>query len=277
MADLPALASAPPSWTRLSSHLKQYNSAIVALSGGVDSTLLALVTHRVLPKGSVHAVTGVSSSLPSKSLEQIKVFCNSHGITLHTVKTYELSNKNYIKNSPDRCFHCKEELYSKLQEKASELGVQVVLDGTHPGDLQGHRPGHKAALNLNVKSPFIDTGISKSEIRAMAEHLGLNNATSPSSPCLSSRVAYGVPVTPERLLRIERSEAVLHELGFPKVRVRLHGPTARIEVPAADISRLAQLHKKISHELRKIGFTYVTLDLEGYRSGSLLKIIDKRP
>ena len=149
-----------------------------------------------------------------------------------------------------------------------------MLDGTHSGDLQGHRPGHRAAIQWGVVSPFVELGIDKPAIRDLATSLQLKNAATPSSPCLSSRVAYGIPVTPERLRRIERSEKFLRSLGYKKVRVRLHGPTARIEVPPSDLERIAAQHLLISDQLRRYGFTYVTVDLQGYRSGSLLEIVD---
>jgi uncharacterized protein len=269
--------STPPSSLpeqRLRHHLRQYSSIAIALSGGVDSTLLTLLAHQELPFGTVHAITGISSSLPANSLDAIKAFCKNHRISIHFVHTDELNKLSYVRNSPDRCYHCKDELYDKLQEQAARLGAEIVLDGTHGDDLKGHRPGHRAAIEWGIKSPFVELGIVKSTIRQLAHSLGLTNAAAPSSPCLSSRVAYGIPVTPERLKRIERSENFLCSLGFPKVRVRLHGPTARIEVPAADLSRLANQHRTIAQKLKSYGFTYVTLDLQGYRSGSLLEIIE---
>ena len=258
---------------RLRDHLRNYSSIAIALSGGVDSTVLTFLAHQELPRGQVHAITGVSQSLPASSIDSIKAFCCDHAIPLHLVNTYELNQLNYVRNSPDRCFHCKDELYEKLQDKASELGAEVVIDGTHSDDLRGHRPGHQAAIQRGIISPFVELGIGKPVIREIANSLNLKNAATPSSPCLSSRVAYGIPVTPERLKRIERSEAFLRSLGYSRVRVRLHGPTARIEVPPADLAKIAAQHQLISERLRHFGFTYVTLDLQGYRSGSLLEIV----
>jgi uncharacterized protein len=253
-------------------YLQRNTSALIALSGGVDSTLLAFLAAQELGPRA-HAATGVSDSLPSDALVSIRALCQSFGLTLSEVTTSELSNQRYTSNAPDRCFHCKDELYSQLRHLADNLDLPTIIDGTHQGDLQGHRPGYAAGKEWGVKSPFIDLSMGKEDIRELARDLALPNAQKPSSPCLSSRIAYGVPVTKTRLKRVEESERFLRSLGFKRVRVRLHDSIARIEVPPAQLPALAQKAPLIHDALRKLGFTYVTLDLGGYRSGSLLEVI----
>jgi uncharacterized protein len=247
-------------------------SAVVALSGGVDSSVVAAVTAQVLG-GRALAVTGVSPSLAPGDLERVKAFCGAWGLRHVTVVTRELERPAYVENSPERCYHCKTELFSTLARLAGERGLASVLDGTTADDLAGHRPGRRAASEHGVLSPLLEVGAGKAHVRAIARRLGLTNAERPASPCLSSRIAYGVRVTPERLDRVERAEACLRRLGFSELRVRLHDRLARIELLPADFARAAVQASTIAAELRALGFVYVTLDLMGLRSGSLLEIL----
>ena len=248
-------------------------SAVVALSGGVDSSVVAALAAHELGRAAL-AVTGVSASLPSEELEPIRALCARLGIEHAVVSTSELSVEGYARNAPDRCFFCKDELYRRLGEIAQARGLRWVLDGTTAEDLAGHRPGHRAAVAHGVVSPLVEVGAGKRDVREMARRIGLPNAERPSSPCLSSRIAYGVRVTPARLDRVGRAEAFLRTLGFSDVRVRLHDAIARVEVPRGELGRAIEHAEDIRGQLRSLGFTYVTLDLGGLRSGSLLEVLE---
>ena len=252
-------------------YLRPYHSVLVALSGGVDSSVLLALTQKVFSK-KIIAATGVSQSLKGEDLIEIHKFCRAQKVALFEVPTDELNNDNYVKNQPDRCYFCKQELYQKLNNLVREQHADVILDGTHVDDLMGHRPGHKAAREQQVKSPFVDLGVGKADIRAFAANLNLPQKDKPASPCLSSRIAYGVEVNTERLLRVRDAEDYLHELGLLKCRVRLHDTIARIEVPTDDFPLLMKHQEPIQRYLKSLGFTYVTLDLGGMRSGSLLEV-----
>ena len=247
-------------------------SVVVALSGGVDSSLLAAIASQELPNKAI-AVTGISASLPRQELDDIRHFCQSHALKHITVETHELKQPSYRENTPDRCYFCKEELYGQLQSLAKEHQIDTIIDGTHADDLQGHRPGHQAALDAGVRSPLVELAATKHDVRTLANKLNLSSANRPSSPCLSSRIAYGQEVTEEKLEQIERGEAFLKTLGFKKVRLRYHDAIARIEIPKEELNQLIGHAEVIHTHLRELGFTYVTLDLGGYRSGSLLEIV----
>ncbi len=257
---------------RLRARLRALPSAVVALSGGVDSSVVAALAAEELGARAL-AVTGISPSLATSELEAIRAFCGARGLAHVSVETHELARPGYVENSPDRCYHCKSELFGVLAEVARARGFAHVLDGTTAEDLGGHRPGRRAAVELGVLSPLVETGASKRDVRAIARRLGLRNAERPSSPCLSSRIAYGVSVTPERLDRVGRAEAVLRGLGFSQLRVRLHDSIARIEVPRGELARAVEHADVIARELKALGFVYVTLDLAGLRSGSLLEVL----
>ena len=257
---------------RLRARLAALPSAVVALSGGVDSSVLAALAALELGSRAL-AVTGVSPSLSTSELTAIEGFCKERGLAHVAVDTRELERPGYVENSPDRCYHCKTELFTVLARVARDRGVGPVIEGTNADDLSGHRPGRRAAAELGVLSPLVEVGATKADVRAIARRLGLSNAERPSSPCLSSRIAYGISVTPERLERVGRAEAALKARGFPELRVRLHGDIARIEVPRRDLVRVSEQADAIVAELRALGFVWVTLDLAGLRSGSLLEVL----
>jgi uncharacterized protein len=249
---------------------------LVAFSGGVDSAVVAKAAQVALGDRAI-AVTGVSASLAIGELEAARRIAASIGIRHETIHTDELNDVGYLANAPNRCWHCKSELYSQMRELAAELGFTTIANGTNADDLGDFRPGLQAAAEHGVLSPLVECGIDKQGVRQLARDWGLEVWDKPASPCLSSRVVYGLEITPERLARIDAAEALLKELGFTTVRVRCHhDELARLEVSADEIARLADdtLRIEIAGHLRKIGFHYVTIDLVGFRSGSFLPLIE---
>jgi uncharacterized protein len=252
-----------------------YGTCAVAFSGGIDSTVVAKAAHLALGDAAV-AVTGTSASLAAGELEEAVALARLIGIRHEVIATDEFSNPDYLQNAPDRCYHCKTELYTHLEGLAERLGVAVVLNGANVDDLGDYRPGMQAAKEHRVASPLAECGFRKSDVRALAAEWELPTWDKPATPCLSSRVAYGEAVTPERLAMIDRGEQFLREQGLGVVRVRYHkGDVARLEVPIEALARLceAPLRDILVERFKAMGFKYVTLDLEGFRSGSLNALV----
>jgi pyridinium-3,5-biscarboxylic acid mononucleotide sulfurtransferase len=252
---------------RLAVILTGLERVIVAYSGGVDSALLAAAAHDALDRNAV-AVTAVSPSLAGRELAAATELARSFGWNHRTVDTHEIDRAEYARNSADRCYWCKSELFDVLDPLADEMRATIAT-GTNLDDLSDYRPGLRAAGERSVRTPLAEAGLTKSEVRALSAERGLPTADKPASPCLASRFAYGVRVTREGLERIERAEEVVRALGFEELRVRDHGDLARIEVPPEAIERVTAQRATIERELKSLGFTYVTVDLGGFRSGSL--------
>jgi pyridinium-3,5-biscarboxylic acid mononucleotide sulfurtransferase len=240
---------------------------VVAYSGGVDSSVLAEVCHRELG-GDALAVTAVSPSLARRELDAARTLATARGWSHRTVGTHEVGREEYARNDGDRCYWCKTELFEVLEPMASERGAGIAI-GTVVDDLGDYRPGLRAAAQHRIAAPLADAGLRKADVRALARAFDLPVADKPASPCLSSRVAYGVRVTPERLRRIDRAEDFLWSLGFSDVRVRDHIDLARVEVPAPELDRAFALQERIAARLGQLGWTRVEVDPEGLRSGSL--------
>lgn len=260
---------------RLLALIAGYESCAVAFSGGVDSAVVAKAAQLALGDRAL-AVTGSSASLAEGELEAARNVAQQIGIHHRVIDTQEFADANYLRNSPDRCFHCKTELYTQLEGLAEKLGVRVIANGANLDDQGDYRPGMLAARQHEVRSPLIECGLNKADVRRLAAHWRLPVWDKPASPCLSSRIAYGQEVTPERVAMIDQAERFLREHGFRELRVRYHGDDlARLEVRLDELPRLAEpeLRQAVVERLRDLGFKYVTLDLQGFRSGSLNQII----
>jgi uncharacterized protein len=256
--------------------LAALDSLLVAYSGGVDSAYLAWAAHRALGEHAL-AVTATSASFSAHDREQAECCAREASFAHEFIATDELSNPLYVANNADRCYHCKSELFDALDRLATARGFAAVAYGINADDTSDFRPGHRAAAEHKVLAPLLDAQLGKAEIRALAEAAGLTVWDRPASACLSSRVPYGIAVTPETLTKIERGEAILRELGFRQFRVRYHHQMARIEIAREELPRALEpeIAAVITSRIKAAGFEYVTLDLEGYRQGSLNAALKK--
>jgi len=255
--------------------LSELESCAVAFSGGVDSVLVARLAYEALGDRAV-AVTGTSDSLAAGELEEATELARLIGIRHEIVRTGEFADADYLANRPDRCYHCKTELYSQLDTLLPRLGVRTIVNGANLDDRGDHRPGMIAAGEHAVRSPLIEAGLTKSDVRQLSAWYGLPVWDKPATPCLSSRIAYGEEVTPERVRMIDEAERYLRSSGLVELRVRYHrGDHARIEVPLQALPRLceASVREPLVAQLKSLGFKYITLDLEGFRSGSLNQVV----
>ncbi len=261
---------------RLLRLLRDYGRVAVAFSAGVDSTVVAKAAQLACGDSAV-AVTADSDSLASGEREEAERLAAMIGIRHQIIRTEEFQNSDYLRNASNRCYFCKTELYTQMEGLAETLGVDVIANGANLDDRGDHRPGMQAAAEHSIRSPLIEAELTKAEVRELARQWQLPVWDKPASPCLSSRIAYGVEVTPERVARVDRAEQFLREqLGLRELRVRLEAnELARIEIPATEVTRVvaADVREKIAVELKSLGFRYITLDLEGFRSGSMNEVL----
>jgi uncharacterized protein len=264
---------------KLEAHLKKKQQTMVAYSGGVDSALLAFAAHRVLGERMV-AVLADSASLARREYRNALDFAQKHGIPLQIVRTRELDDPSYRANQADRCYHCKKALFAKIETLREQLQGSRDIEpwqisyGVNVDDLGDYRPGIQAAREASIQAPYLELGFSKQTIRDVCTYYNLEIADKPAMPCMASRIAYGEKVTPQKLSQIEKAEDLLYDLGLRVLRVRHHGDTARIEVPLPDFETILTHRQEIRQKFHALGFAYVALDLDGFKSGSLNSVLE---
>lgn len=260
----------------LKEYIRGLNSLAVGFSGGVDSTLLLYVAHEVLGEKAI-AVTSKSVFVPEREEKEAFDFCKKYGIRQVICEVNPLELESCKHNHPDRCYHCKLKIFTEIKKAASENGIEYVAEGSNMDDLGDYRPGLKAVKELEIKSPLREAGLTKAEIRAISKSYGLPTYSKPAYACLASRFVYGEEITLDKLLMIDKAEQFLIENGFLQERVRLHGNLARIEVPEEDMPRLMadNFRKELYSRFKEIGFTYVSLDLQGYKMGSMNAVLEE--
>ncbi len=259
-------------YKKLKDHLASLGSLAVGFSGGVDSAFLLAAAHEALGDSMI-AVTARSRFVPESDLGEATAFCKERGIRHFIVDFDPLADATVRSNPPDRCYYCKKKVFGAIMDKAREHGIEYVADGSNADDRNDYRPGARAVEELGIVSPLQEAGLTKAEIRELSKSMGLPTWKKPSAACLASRIPYGEEITEEKLSRIDAAESFLKSLGFTNMRVRSHGDLARIELAPDETGRMADdgLRKAVSDKLKELGFTYVTVDLEGYRMGSLNK------
>ncbi len=255
---------------KLKEYLSKLGSVAVAFSSGVDSTFLLRTAHEVLGD-DVIALTARSCSFPGRELKEAEEFCKSEGIRHIIIESEELAIDGFKQNPKNRCYLCKKELFSKMIQTAEEEGIKFVAEGSNLDDNGDYRPGLKAIAELGIKSPLREAGLTKDDIRALSKEMGLKTWDKPSFACLASRFVYGETITEEKLAMVDKAEQLLLDLGFRQVRVRIHGDIARIEILPSEFAKLTEdaVRDKVNSTLKNLGFSYVAMDLEGYRSGSM--------
>ena len=263
---------------KLEEHLIKMHQTMIAYSGGVDSALLAYAAYRVLGKRMV-AVLADSASLSRREYRNAIGFAQKHGIPLQIIRTQELEDPSYQANEADRCYHCKKALFKKIEalrmqlQESNDVESWQVSYGVNMDDLGDYRPGIQAAREASILAPFLELGFNKQTIRDVCAYYNLEIADKPAMPCMASRIAYGEKVTPEKLSQVEQAEDFLYDLGLRVLRVRHHGDTARIEVPHSDFETILRHRKEINLKFHALGFVYVALDLNGFKSGSLNSVL----
>ena len=259
---------------KLFADLGSMDRVIVAFSGGTDSAYLAWAANRVLGAKAI-AMTADSASLPESHKRDAEAFVRQFDITHEYIQTYEFENPEYLKNAPDRCFHCKDELFTRLSQLGRERGIENIIYGVNLDDLGDYRPGQNAAKKHEVAAPLADAGLSKAEIRELSRQAGLPTWDRPAAACLSSRIPYGTPVTIENIKTVETGEEEIKALGFRQFRVRFHGDVVRIEIAPDEMAAAlnSEMARRFTAIFKGLGFKYITLDLEGYRQGSLNEVL----
>jgi uncharacterized protein len=261
----------------LFANLRDLGRVVIAYSGGTDSAYLAWAAHRVLGENAL-AITADSPSIPASHKRDAEAFAQECGFAHQYIATYEFDNADYVKNDKDRCFHCKDELFLRLEAYAAEHGYRQIIYGVNRDDLGDYRPGQRAAKIHQVKAPLVEAELTKAEIRELSHLAGLSTWDRPAAACLSSRVPYGTPVTPRTIRTIEQGEEAVRALGFRQFRVRFHGELVRIEIAREELPKAFTLESAgaLTTIFKQLGFLYVTLDLEGYRQGSLNAVLNEQ-